>query len=145
VFRIGGDVRGLLARDEVASRFNRPVIGLPHELGFIPMTVQRMSEIDELSSQPVGALMVGFELLSAGVIQYAESMSQHGVVGYFERKWGLEIVDCAVAWHHQRIVAGPLGTSVTADASVSALTDVLSALGVEPDHHVEVLRAIADL
>jgi hypothetical protein len=145
MFRIGGDVRGLLATAEVADRCNRPVSGLPHGLGFVPMTPQWMSEIDELTGCSPNALMPGFELLSAGVIQHVETMSQYGVVGYFERRWGLEIVDCAVAWNRQRIVAGPLGTSVTADASVSALSDVLDALGIESVHHTEVLRAIADL
>jgi hypothetical protein len=145
MFRIGGDVRGFVCSREMALHLSRPCTDLPHGLVFVRMTVDWMNDIDRLTQQPAGAIMPGFELLSAGVIQFAESVSAHGVVGYVERKWGLEIVDCAVAWHFGRIVSGPLGTSVTADAAASAFTDVLTALDCDLQTHQAILRAVADL
>ncbi len=145
MFRIGGDVRGFVCLGEMTERFSRPSVMLPCGLAFVKMTLEWMEDIDDLTRQAAGAIMPGFELLSAGVIEFAESVSSHGVVGYVERKWGLEIVDCAVVWHRGKIVSGPLGTSVTADAATSAFTDVLDALGIRRHDHRAVLRAVADL
>jgi hypothetical protein len=144
VLRIGGDVRGFVAHTEMAERFNRVFVALPHDLALVSMTPEWMRDIDDLTRQPVSVLMTGFELLTAGVIEYAESLSQHGVLGYVERRWGLEIVDSAVAWHRGRIVSGPSGTSVTADSPSSAFSSVLVALGLDHFQQTEVLAAVAD-
>jgi hypothetical protein len=144
MLRIGGNVQGFVADVEMATRFNREVVPLPHGLALVSMTPQWMVDIDDLARQPVSVLMTGFDFLSAGVIEYAESMSQHGVLGYVERRWGLEIVDSAVAWHRGKTVAGPSGTSVAADSPNSAFSAVLRALGLAPVQQTDVLRAVAE-
>ncbi len=143
MLRIGGDVRGFIATTEVIEHFNRPVTALPHGLAICRMTPEWMADIDDLVRQPVSVLMTGFDLLSAGVIEFAESQSRHGVLGYVERRWGMEIVDSAVAWHHGKIVAGPLGTAVHADDADSAFSLVLTALGINSHGQREVLSAVA--
>jgi hypothetical protein len=145
MLRIGGDVRGFVANAELAGLFNRPYVSLPHGLALVRMTPEWMRDIDDLTRQPVSVLVTGFDLLTAGVIEYAESLSQHGVLGYVERRWGLEIVDSAVAWHRGKTVSGPSGTSVTADSPDSAFSAVLVALGMNRFQQAEVLAAVADL
>jgi hypothetical protein len=144
MLRIGGNVQGFVAADETANRFNREVVSLPHGMALVRMTPQWMVDIDDLTQQPVSVLMTGFDLLSAGVIEYAQSVSQHGVLGYVERRWGLEIVDSAVAWHRGKTVAGPSGTSVTADSPNSAFSAVLHAFGLDLAQQTDVLCAVAE-
>jgi hypothetical protein len=144
MFRIGGDFRGIIASAELLAGMNRPYAVLPHGLAYRVVDRSLMEDVDELTRTPSGLIMEGFTFLSAGVIAYLELHSAHGVVGYAERHWGLEIVDCAAAWHRGKLVAGPIGTAVHADATASAFSEVLTALGLDPFHHAEVFRAIAD-
>lgn len=151
MFRIGGSFAGVLASAEVAGSLAArwPSHAIVRALSdsvdvvAIVMTPTWRADVDELVGSTV--LMEGFELLSASVIEMLSEHSHRGPVGYVERTWGFEIVDCAACWEHGKISAGPLGTAVTADGSNSALNEVLGALGIDRYHHPAVLRALADL
>lgn len=147
--RIGGAVKGLL----VASAALPPEIADPgvinarrlsEGLWFVPMSAPWAARLDVDAGLSPGQPIEGFELLTAGLIAFAEHLSGSCVVAYIERTYGLELVDCAVAWANGRIVAGPSGTSVTAETQASAANEVLEALGVASADHASVLTALAD-
>jgi hypothetical protein len=148
MFRIGGALQGfVIAADHSGSITGHPesTQALAAGLVFVPMTLARVADLDDLTRQSATVMMEGFSRLSAGVIAVAESESRHGPIGYLERTWGLEIVDCAVAWHRGKVIAGPSGTSVTADVVASAATELLSALGISSDAWPAVLRQLAEV
>lgn len=149
MLRVGGAVRGLLISADAAPD------GLPVEVAktsreispgvwFIPMSSKWAAALDVADGRAPGQPMEGFELLSAGVIAYAEGLSTAHVVGYLERTYGLQLVDCAVAWHRGRITAGPSGSAVTASSQRSAVNDILDALGIDPSAQPALLTALAD-
>ncbi len=149
MMRIGGAVKGLL----VASAALPPEIAAPgvinacrlgEGLWFAPMSARWAAQLDVDAGLNPGQPIEGFELLTAGLIAFAEQLSGSCVVAYIERTYGLELVDCAVAWANGRIVAGPSGTSVTAETQASAANEVLEALGVASADHASVLTALAD-
>ncbi len=149
MLRIGGAVRGfLLAADELPTGIGIPVSSpaqsLAPGLWFLPMSQAWAHALDLEDGRVPGQPMVGFELLTAGVIAWAEGISHQHVVAYVERTFGLQLVDCAVAWAAGRIEAGPSGSAVTAVSERSAVNDVLDALHIDPSDQPAVLTALAD-
>lgn len=123
-------------------------VGTARNLGdglwFVPMSAQWAARLDIDAGFSPGQPIVGFELLTAGVIAFAERLSTTCVIAFIERTYGLEVIDCAVAWANGRIVAGPSGTAVIADNQISAATEILDALGIASARHASVLTALAD-
>ena len=131
-----------------ANMSTAPNMSTPRNLGdglwFVPMSAQWAARLDIDAGFSPGQPIVGFEVLTAGVIAFAERLSTTCVIGFIERTYGLEVIDCAVAWADGRIVAGPSGTAVTADNQISAATEILDALGIDSARHASVLTALAD-
>jgi hypothetical protein len=149
MMRIGGAVKGLLVASaalpsQIADSGVINARRLSEGLWFVPMSARWAARLDVDAGLSPGQPIEGFELLTAGVIAFAERLSSSCVVAYIERTYGLELVDCAVAWADGRIVAGPSGTSVTAETQASAANEVLDALGVAAADHASVLTALAD-
>lgn len=151
MFRISGSFAGIVGRagtiESLAGAWQNyaRVQALPHGLAVVGMTHAWREDIDELTKTPSINAMEGFELLSAGVIEILEQSSFQGTLAYVERRWGLEIVDCAVAWERGKIAAGPIGTATTHDDSSTGFNLMLTALELPEALHSEVLQAIADL
>ena len=151
MFRIGGSFAGIVGKAEVIQsladdwkNYARLRV-LPHGLAAVGMTQAWREDIDDLTRTPSINAMEGFELLSAGVIECLESKSMQGAVAYVERRWGLEIVDCAVAWERGQITAGPIGTATSHDDPATGFNTMLTALEIPEALHSEVLQAVADL
>ncbi len=151
MFRIGGSFAGIVGRAETIESladdwktYARLQV-LPHGLAVVGMTQAWREDIDDLARTPTINAMEGFELLSAGVIECLESKSMQGTIAYVERRWGLEIVDCAVAWERGQITAGPIGTATTHDDPSTGFNTMLTALEIPEALHSEVLQAVADL
>ena len=151
MFRIGGSFSGIvgdvLIIESLADnwRNHAHIRLLPHGLAVIGMTQAWRQDIDELTRTPSINAMEGFELLSAGVIEILERKSSLGTIAYIERRWGLEIVDCAVAWNRGKIAAGPIGTATAQDDPETGFNIMLMALEIPDTHHCEVLQALADI
>jgi hypothetical protein len=151
MFRIGGSFAGIIGTEAVIASLADDWTNyarlqmLPHGLAVVGMTQAWREDIDDLTRTPSINAMEGFELLSAGVIECLESKSTQGTVAYVERRWGLEIVDCAVAWERGRIAAGPIGTATAHDDPSTGFNTMLTALEIPAALHFEVLQAIADL
>ena len=151
MFRIGGSFAGIVGSAEVIEslagdwKTYARLRVLPHGLAAVGMTQAWREDIDDLTRTPSINAMEGFELLSAGVIECLEAKSLQGTIAYVERRWGLEIVDCAVAWDRGQIAAGPIGTATTHDDEATGFNTMLTALNIPEALHSEVLQAIADL
>jgi hypothetical protein len=151
MFRIGGSFSGIVGKattiESLAQGWKNyaRVRTLPHGLAAVGMTQAWRETIDDLTRTPSINAMEGFELLSAGVIEVLENQSFQGTLAYVERRWGLEIVDCAVAWDRGKITAGPIGTATTQDDPSTGFNAMLTALEIPEALHSEVLQAIADL
>jgi hypothetical protein len=151
MFRIGGSFSGIVGKvatiESLAKnwmKYSRMQM-LPQGLAVVGMTQAWRKEIDDLTKTPSINAMEGFELLSAGVIEVLEAKSFQGTLAYVERRWGLEIVDCAVAWERGQIAAGPIGTATTHDDPSTGFNSMLTALEIPEALHSEVLQAVADL
>jgi hypothetical protein len=151
MFRIGGSFAGMVGKSETIASLAEKwetyarLRQLPHGLAAVGMTQAWRESIDDLTRTPSINAMEGFELLSAGVIELLENQSFQGTVAYVERRWGLEIVDCAVAWDRGKITAGPIGTATTHDDPSTGFNTMLTALEIPEALHSGVLQAIADL
>lgn len=151
MFRIGGSFSGIVGKVTTIESFAQDwknyarVQILPHGLAVVGMTQAWREDIDDLTKTPSINAMEGFELLSAGVIEVVEAKSFLGTLAYIERRWGLEIVDCAVAWDRGKITAGPIGTATPQDDPLTGFNAMLTALEIPEALHSEVLQAVADL
>jgi hypothetical protein len=151
MFRIGGSFSGIVGKVATIESLVKDwrnyarIHILPHGLAVAGMTQAWRKDVDDLTKTPSINAMEGFELLSAGVIEVLEAKSFQGTLAYVERRWGLEIVDCAVAWDHGKITAGPIGTATAQDDPSTGFNTMLTALEIPDALHSEVLRAIADL
>jgi hypothetical protein len=151
MFRIGGSFSGIVGKAATVESLAQDwknyarVQILPHGLAVVGMTQAWREDIDDLTKTPSINAMEGFELLSAGVIEVIEAKSFQGTLAYVERRWGLEIVDCAVAWDRGKITAGPIGTATTQDDPSTGFNTMLTALEIPEALHSGVLQAIADL
>jgi hypothetical protein len=148
MLRIGGAVQGFVVATELVHSVTTQAESsqqLAAGLVFVPMTLARVADLDDLTRQSATVMMEGFSRLSAGVIEFAESASKRGPIGYLERSWGMEIVDCAVGWYLGKVIAGPSGTAVTADDATSAATELLSALGIASNDWPAVLEQLAQV
>ncbi len=149
MLRIGGAVRGfLVSADEVPAHLPAAVAtacrSLALGLWFLPLSSEWARVLDLADGRAPGQPMEGFELLTAGVITYAEQLSHSHPVAYVERTHGLQLIDCAVAWDRGRVSGGPSGSAVTAEFERSAINEVLDALGIDPSVQPAVLTALAD-
>jgi hypothetical protein len=151
MFRIGGSFAGIIGSGAVVESlasdwktYARLQV-LPQGLAVVGMTQAWREDIDDLARTPTINAMEGFELLSAGVIECLESKSMQGTIAYVERRWGLEIVDCAVAWERGQTTAGPIGTATTHDDPSTGFNTMLTALAIPEALHSTVLQAVADL
>ena len=151
MLRIGGAFQGIVGTAAAIESFAAGWTSyarmqvLPHGLAVVGMTQAWREDIDDLTRTPSINAMEGFELLSAGVIEVLEAASSEGILAYVERRWGLEIVDCAVAWDRGKITAGPIGTATTHDDPNTGFNTMLTALEIPVALHPEVLQAVADL
>ncbi len=151
MFRIGGSFSGIVGKvatiESLAKDWRNYACMqmLPHGLAVVGMTQAWREDIDDLTKTPSINAMEGFELLSAGVIEVLEAKSFQGTLAYVERRWGLEIVDCAVAWDRGKITAGPIGTATTQDDPLTGFNTKLTAMEIPEALHSELLQAVADL
>jgi hypothetical protein len=153
MFRIGGAVRGLLLRAdehqqtiaELITTLDAESRSLPSGLIFIPMTRSLALRIDGHVGVAGGIAITGFELLTAGVMDYAAKASRCGAVAYVERSFGMQLVDCAVAWVDQRVERGPVGSASNGDDAATATSEVLDAFDLSDDDIRAVLGALNDI
>jgi hypothetical protein len=151
MFRIGGSFSGIVGKVATIESLAKDwrnyarMQMLPHGLAVVGMTQAWRKDVDDLTKTPSINAVEGFELLSAGVIEVLEAKSFQGTLAYVERRWGLEIVDCAVAWERGQIAAGPIGTATTHDDPSTGFNSMLTALEIPEALHSEVLQAVADL
>jgi hypothetical protein len=151
MFRIGGSFSGIVGKVAAVESLAQDwtnyarIQMLPRGLAVVGMTQAWREEVDDLTKTPSINAMEGFELLSAGVIEVLEAKSFVGTLAYVERRWGLEIVDSAVAWDRGKITAGPIGTATTQEDPLTGFNSMLMALEIPEALHSEVLQVIADL
>jgi hypothetical protein len=149
MLRIGGKVCGwIVAATEVPAvmiEWKSRIVQLAPDLWFVTMSAEIAQALDRADGRDPGPPMIGFDLLSAGAISFAEQTSTLVALAYFERSYGLELVDCAVAWDGGRVSAGPTGSSATGNDERTALNVVLDALGVSPGDQPALMTRLSDI